>query len=71
MRWLYVEEYKQIIFITLNKIQLQVDQRPQYRTRYTESDKRERQDRLKFLGIEKGILNRTLTAQPPRTTINK
>ena len=34
------------IFITLHKVQVQVDQRPQHKTRYTESNRRKRKQEI-------------------------
>jgi hypothetical protein len=40
-------------FITLNKTQVQMDQRPQCKPRYTESDRKESTEYLKLMDIEK------------------
>lgn len=46
------------------------EERPQYKTRHTQPDRREREKGLGLTGTEDGFLNRTSTAQALRSTIN-
>jgi hypothetical protein len=48
-----------------------VDRRPQYKTRYTKSDRRKVGNNLEQSGTGDNFLNRTPTAQALRSTINK
>jgi hypothetical protein len=36
MEWLHVEEFNRSVAINLNKTEVQVDQRPHHKNRYTE-----------------------------------
>ena len=56
--------------IALHKAQVQVDQRPQYKSSYTEPDRRESGKNLENIGTEDHFLNLTLGAQTLRSTIN-
>ena len=46
-------------FLTSCKAQVQVDQGPPHKTRYTESNRRESGESLEHLGIGEKFLNRT------------
>lgn len=50
--------------ITLHKTHIQVEQRPQNKTRYTEVDRRDTPNRLKHIDIGHSFLNKTMKAQP-------
>jgi hypothetical protein len=55
----------------LHTAQVQVDQGPQHKTRYTKLNKRESGKSLDFLVTGGNFLNRTLMAQALRSTIDK
>jgi hypothetical protein len=57
------------IFITLQKTQVQMDQRPQHKTVYTKSSKEKVGICLELIGIGDNFLNRTPMAPGPRSTI--
>jgi hypothetical protein len=57
------------ICIALHKAQVQVDQRPQHKTKYTESDRRESREHQLTYGHR--FLNGTPVAQAVRWTISK
>ena len=48
-----------------------MDQRPQYKTRYTKPDRREGREQREHIGIGDNFLNRTPIIQALRLTINK
>jgi hypothetical protein len=53
-------------FVTLQKAQVQVEQRPQHETNYTEPDRREVGKNLEFISIGGNFLNRTQMAHALR-----
>ena len=59
------------ISITLNKTQIQVDQRRQNKTSYTEPDRRKVGNSTERICMEDNILNRTLIAQTLRQSIGQ
>jgi hypothetical protein len=66
---LNVENENRPIFVTLHKAQIQVDQGPQYKTRYTESSRRGSGKEL--IGTGGNFLNRTPMAHVLRSRIYK
>ena len=56
---LYAQECKLIHITTLHKTQVQVDQRPQHKTGYTNLIKEKVGNNLKLIGIGDNFLNRT------------
>jgi hypothetical protein len=67
----YVENENRAIFVALHKAQGQVDQRPQHKTRYTESNRRESGKEPPTYGHGGSFLNRTPMAQALRSGIDK
>jgi hypothetical protein len=63
---LHLEQYKLIHFISLYKAQVQGDQGPPHKTRYTESNRRESGKHPRKIGTEEIFLNRTTIAQALR-----
>ena len=59
------------IIITLHKTQVQVDHRPQHKTRYTKSNRKESGNCLECVGTGDKLLSRTPVAQALRLTIDK
>lgn len=59
------------IFITLHKAQVQVDQGPQHKTRYTETCREKVGKSLELIGTGENFLNRTPITQALRSTIDK
>ena len=59
------------IIITLHKTQVQVDHRPQHKTRYTKSNRKESGNCLECIGTGDKLLSRTPVAQALRLTIDK
>ena len=59
------------IFVTLDKAQVQVDQGPQHRTRYTESNRRENGGKPQTQGLGGNFLNRILMTYALRSRIDK
>jgi hypothetical protein len=59
------------MFITLQKIQVQVDQGPQHETRYTKSHGRESWNTVEPIIIKDNFLNRILISQALRSSVNK
>lgn len=56
---------------TLHKTQIQTDRRPQHKTRYTESRRREFGESLELISTGKDFLKRSPLLQALRSTINK
>jgi len=54
------------IFVILHKAQVQVDQGPQHKTRYTESNRRESGKNLELIATEGNFLSRTPMAHALR-----
>ena len=61
---------KRSMLITMHKTKLQMDQRPQHKTKYIEPDRRESGDSLELDDTGEDILNRTPLAQSIRSKIN-
>ena len=59
------------ILIILHKTQVQVDQRPQHKTGYSKTNRRESGDSLECTDTEENFLNRTQMVQALRSTVNK
>ena len=59
------------IVISLNKAQVQVNQRPPHKTRYAESNKRESRKEPEHIGTGENFLNRTPVAHFLKSTIDK
>jgi hypothetical protein len=57
-----VEEWNLIILTTLPKTQVQLDQRPQHKTRYTECNDEKLGNSLEFIGTGNDFLSRTMIA---------
>jgi hypothetical protein len=57
--------------VTSYKAQVQVDQQPQHKNRYTESNRRESGKSLELIGTGGNFLNRTPMAHALRSRIDK
>ena len=68
---LHVEECKQIHNYHPHKTQVQVYHRPQHKTRYTKSNRKESGNCLECIGTGDKLLSRTPVAQALRLTIDK
>ena len=68
---LYIENENRPLFVTLHKAQVQVDQGPQHKTRYTETCREKVGKSLELIGTGENFLNRTPITQALRSTIDK
>ena len=69
---LYVEKNEnRLIFVTLHKAQVQVDQGPQHKTRYTELTEEKVGKSFELIGTGGNFLNRTPMAHALRSRIDK
>jgi hypothetical protein len=59
------------ISITMNKTQVQMDQRPQHKTRSLNLIEEKVGNNLERIGTGDNLVNKTPTAQAPRSTMNK
>ena len=66
-----LKNVNRFLFITLHKIQVQMGQKSQYKPESLNLTEEKVGNSLECVGIGHNFLNRTLTAQALRSTINK